>query len=321
MNETVHDFEKSMNIPFSLRLKHFGRDIHLFYPSFSFSNSPSRDFQPKSFPSFSITGSKCSLNCEHCRGKLLKYMIPAESPKQLKKHCVKLYKRGGRGCLISGGSVSKGAVPLVPFLNTLKDIKSETNLQLVVHTGLTSPDVLFRLAEIGVDIVTFDFLGSTKVIKEIYHLNAEIEDYEKTIRYMSDIGLRFVPHILVGLYHGELIGEKEALDIIRKYNPHAVVFIIFTPFKDTLMESDNPPSIRQVVELIASARITLPTTPLILGCMRPLKNYRESLDLLSIKAGINGLAYPSKGTYQSLIRMGLNPVLHDTCCSLIFLAS
>lgn len=320
MNETVSDFEKSLNIAFSLRLKHFGRNIHLFYPSFSFSNSPNRDFQPKSFPSFSITGSKCSLNCEHCSGKLLQYMIPTESPKQLKDYCIKLYKKGGKGCLISGGSVSNGAVPLVPFLDTLKEIKSETNLQLVVHTGLTSPDVLFRLVEIGVDIVAFDFIGSTKVIKEIYHLNAVVEDYEKTIRYMSGIGLRFVPHILVGLYHGKLIGEKEALDIIRKYDPHAVVFIVFTPFKDTLMESDNPPSIQQVVELIASARITSPNMPITLGCVRPLKNYRESLDLLSIKAGINGLAYPSKVTYQSLINMGLNPVLHDTCCSLIFLS-
>ncbi|MEM4700296.1 MAG: hypothetical protein QXT74_05030, partial [Candidatus Nezhaarchaeales archaeon] len=35
---------------------------------------------PPAFPSFSITGEWCALNCDHCRALLLKGMEPATTP-------------------------------------------------------------------------------------------------------------------------------------------------------------------------------------------------------------------------------------------------
>jgi uncharacterized radical SAM superfamily protein len=65
-----------------------------------------------SFSLISITGSRCSLNCDYCSGKILRTMIPAETPSKLIDVCVDLKKRGAVGCLISGGCLPNSSVPI-----------------------------------------------------------------------------------------------------------------------------------------------------------------------------------------------------------------
>ena len=35
------------------------------------------------YPAISITGTRCELQCEHCKGRLLEHMIKAKGPKEL----------------------------------------------------------------------------------------------------------------------------------------------------------------------------------------------------------------------------------------------
>ena len=121
------------------------------------------------------------------------------------------HKKGGGGCLISGGCTLKGSVPLDRFIETFREVKQETDLQVVVHTGLASKKTLKNLSKAGVDVVSLDVIGSDKVIREIYQLNVSTLKYEETMRHMQSLGLPFVPHILVGLYHGEMTGEEKAV--------------------------------------------------------------------------------------------------------------
>ena len=45
------------------------------------------------------------------------------------------------------------------------------------------------------------------------------------LRALSLAGIDFVPHVIVGLYNGELKGEFEALNMIKPYKPSALVVI------------------------------------------------------------------------------------------------
>ncbi|MGC8849975.1 MAG: radical SAM protein [Candidatus Bathyarchaeia archaeon] len=314
----MEDLNSILEDAFKTRIKVFGEALHMYYPSFSPYTPPLQEYRPRGFPSFSITGNECALKCEHCRGKLLGHMIPAPTPEKLRELCLSVHKRGGVGCLISGGSSPNGSVPLNSFIEVIREVKRETGLRMVVHTGLASPKTLERLAEAGVDVVSFDLIGSDLAIREVYHLNSTVEDFERMMRLMSSIGLRFVPHINVGLYYGTLLGERRALESALSHNPAALVFIVFTPIKDTPMERVSPPEIADAVDLIAYTRVNGEHIPIALGCVRPLKDYRRALDSLAVRAGVNGLAYPSGEVYNLLPRMGLKPVIHDTCCSFIF---
>ncbi len=313
----MEDVKQLLEDAYETRLKKFGRELHLYYPTLSRNIPPVRGYKPRGFPSFSITGTACTLNCEHCKGKLLDHMIPATTPRRLRDLCFKVHEQGGVGCLVSGGCLPEGAVPLDRFMDAIGDIKRETGLKLVVHTGLAPPKILLKLAETGIDAVSFDLIGSDRVIREIYHLKASVEDYEKAMKLMAAIGLNFAPHILMGLYHGKITEERRALEASLRYGPSSLVFIVFTPIRGTPMESDKPPPIRDVVDIIAYARTEAPDTPIALGCVRPLRGYRDELDQLAIRAGVNGVAHPSESVYPLLPRIGLKPVLHDTCCSLI----
>src|SRR4030067_148169 len=61
------------------------------------------------FPTFSVTGKTCALNCKHCGGKLLGTMQSTGTPAKLFEAAEKLKTEGGVGCLVSGGSTLNGS--------------------------------------------------------------------------------------------------------------------------------------------------------------------------------------------------------------------
>ena len=78
-----------------------------------------RFYRPgKGFPTFSVTGSRCSLCCDHCAGRYLKGMNAVASPDELLVEAEKLKRRGGKGFLLSGGcdEDGKGVACLSPWI-------------------------------------------------------------------------------------------------------------------------------------------------------------------------------------------------------------
>jgi len=63
-----------------------------------------------------------------------------------------------------------------------------------------------------------------------------------------------------------------------------------------------------------TARKTLPDTPVMLGCARPLGAMKKDVDRLAVDAGLNGIAYPSEGTIAYARSRGLEPDLIHACC-------
>jgi len=292
--------------------------IRFYAPTFAYYKNKYFHSHPNAFPSISITGSFCALNCKHCNGKVLDTMVPALTPEKLFDVCAKLKKNGAVGCLISGGCLPDGSVPLGKFVDAIAQIKKKLGLTVITHTGVIDFSTAKRLKAAGVDAALIDIIGSDETIREVYRLDASVADYELSLRAFHDAGIPFVPHVLVGLHYGELKGEIEALKLVAKYSPSAVIIIAFMPIRGTPMEKVVPPEPEDIARILVSARLMMPETPLILGCMRPKGKHRIKTDLLAVRAGVDAIAFPVEEAIQLAESINLEKSFSPLCCSQIF---
>ncbi len=279
------------------------------YISGRFRNRPGR------FANISVTGTRCSLRCDHCRGRLLHDMIPAETPERLVEVGEALRKKGCLGVLISGGSVEEGFVPLRPFADAIGSLR-RTGLHVIAHTGLIDRDTAAALRDAGVMQVLIDVMGDARTIREVYHMKREPADFRRALLMMRDVGLDLAPHVLVGLHYGRLRGEYRALQYITEAGPQALVVIALTRIRGTPMADITPPAMSEIGRFLAVSRIANPDVPLILGCMRQSGPEKPQMERLAIGAGVNAIAYPLDRSIDYARRRGLRPVFTEECCSL-----
>lgn len=299
--------------------ENFGRKIYFYAPGFIYYSNKYFRSSPSSFPSISITGEYCALKCQHCGGRILKTMIPAQTPQKLIEVCSSLKESGALGCLISGGCLPNGSVPIARFIDAIAEIKRRLGLTIVIHTGLIDYEIAKRLKEASIDAVLIDIIGSNETIREIYHLHdMSINDYEKTLESLRKAEVPFIPHVLIGLHYGTIKGEFKALEIIKKYNPLALILIAFFPIKGTEMEHVKPPPPSSIINVLVQARLMMPNVPIALGCARPKGKHRVITDLLAIKAGVNAIAFPSLESICKAEELGLEIGFSRLCCSQIY---
>ena len=292
--------------------------VHFYAPSFMYYKTSYFCSTIKDFPTISVTGKGCALNCKHCGGKVLETMHPAKTPEELYALCKKLRSEGALGCLISGGCLPDGSVPLDNFIHAIRNIKREFGLTIFVHVGIIDFERAKRLKEAGVDAALIDIIGDEETISEIYKLNTTVRDYENSLKALSQTGLNFVPHVNVGLHYGKLKGELNALRIISKYKPAALVVIAFMPIHGTEMEKTEPPKPTDIAKVIAAARLMFPEKPIVLGCMRPKGEHRALTDVLAIKAGVNAIAFPAEEAIKYAEKQGYTVCFSSLCCSQIY---
>lgn len=311
------DFKKFLNLPkehlepflehaMYLTRKNFHNTLKIYIPN-------------KKFPAISITGNECALNCAHCDKKYLNGMRPISNNEDLEGFLMNLSKEGGKGALLSGGCEPDGSVPLINYLDTIKKVKKNTKLIINTHTGLLNEATAKKLAEAKVDIVSFDINIDNEIIKEIYHLEKDIGDYERAVRILKKYELNIVPHICIGLYYGELHKELESIKFIKEIgiNPSLIVLIALIPPKNSeiLFKRPHPEDIAKV---IATIRFVFPRTEISLGCMRPRGDIKTDVEKFAIKAGITRLEIPSKSTIKWLKQV--NSEIHlkffSACCAI-----
>jgi hypothetical protein len=312
------EFQEAVSSARKVSWKNFGRRIRFYAPSFMYYRSGHFRSSSAAFPSISVTGSACALKCKHCNGRVLNTMFPAPTTKELINLCAKLKNRGAIGCLISGGCLPDGSVPLDRFVDAISKIKRDLELTIVAHTGVIDLSLARRLKEAGVDAALIDVIGSDETIREIYQLKATVEDYDRSLRALHESEISLVPHVLVGLHHGKLKGEFQALKMISKYLPSAVIIIAFMPIRGTLMEKVRPPAPEDIAKVLVTARLMMPQTPIVLGCMRPRGEHRRKTDTLAVEAGVNAIAFPAEEALHLAESMGLEITFSSLCCSQIF---
>ncbi|MCZ7356036.1 MAG: hypothetical protein O8C66_08650 [Candidatus Methanoperedens sp.] len=296
--ETDPGTKASMFKSFARRLELFGNDIYFF-------NEP--------FTPVSLTGTHCSLTCRHCNSYYLRHMLDGSNGK-LQFQGSLLAGKGAKGILLSGGSEADGSVPAYLFADTVRKLKKSTKLKISAHTGIVNREQAGALSGF-LDMALVDVLGDDETIHDILGLDANVMDYERTLKELSSAGIPLAPHIIVGLHNGQLKGEFKALEMAKEFDPEVVVIVIFIPTKGTDMEGTAPPALEDVVKVIAKAREMF-DIPLSLSCVRPGGRYRSALDKYAILSGIDRIAVPSRSAFTISKELGLNIVeIPKMCCS------
>ncbi|MFZ2456450.1 MAG: radical SAM protein [Candidatus Altiarchaeia archaeon] len=274
-------------------------------------------FYTKPYIPVSVTGDECELSCKHCDKHYLSHMEKAATGKQLEKLIDSLALSGTEGVVLSGGSKKDGSVPTYEKAAALKKAKKKTNLMINAHTGIVTKEQAKKMAGY-VDAALTDVIGDSETVKEILGLPYGPEDYKRTLRLLRDSGIENLsPHIIVGLNHGKVTGELNALNMVKETDPDNIVIVVFIPTKGTPMGKDKPPKVEDVAKIIAIARILYPLKNISLSCVRPGGRYRTALDREALKSGINKIAVPSKAAYKTAEELGLEvyEVKTSRCCS------
>jgi len=272
------------------------------------------------FASISVTGTACALACDHCNMQVLRGMtpLPQRAESNLYDLCATLKANGAEGVLISGGCDKKGRVPLLPHLGHLRRARHELGLTVRVHTGVIDAPTARALRKVDVDGAMIDVIGADETIHQVYHLDSTTADYERALANLENNSIPAIPHIILGLHYGKLLGEYKALEMVARHPPKLLVLIVLTPLYGTPMLEVTPPGLDEIAAFFYHARERLPDTPIMLGCARPLGAAKTEIDRAAIDAGFNGIAYPAEGIVSYAQTRGMSPKFHDTCCGVIW---
>jgi len=184
----------------------FGKKITFYIPGMIRCDGISGKYQ-----ALSITGKDCTLQCEHCKGELLRSMFQASTPEALVARCLQIDQRGNHGVLISGGCDQNGRLPWDRFLPAIREIKDRTGLLVSIHSGLVDRNTARGLKEAGVDQALIDVVGDDETYRRICHVPFGTEQIVSSMEALESAGLEVVPHVVCGLDFGEIKGERRAL--------------------------------------------------------------------------------------------------------------
>lgn len=317
----TEELDQWLGKAFESRLSSFDRKLLCYSPTaYPYKIRDHKQVQSNNFPSLSVTGTSCSLNCEHCDGQLLKGMESTLTPESLFECCLEIKNQGGEGVLISGGSDSAGHVPLERFGKAIGRVKNELDMLVVVHTGLVTPETAYQLASAGIDAAMLDVIGDETVSSKVYHIDDGPQKMRKSLDILEEHKIPTVPHVLVGLNYGQIQGEIEALQMISEGTPSAVVIIALSPIRKTPMENVTPPTPESIGRVMTAARLGFQDIPIMLGCARPMGQHKIDTDKYAIRSGTNGIALISQEGVDFARGLDLEPVFEDVCCSLAYRA-
>jgi len=271
-----------------------------------------------SFPAFSITGGACALNCDHCQAKILEPMIPATSPAELDRKVRDLVLlKDLRGFLLSGGSNRRNEVPYDRYYPTLEKLKRDfPHLRIAVHSALLDESRARLMQDSGVDVAMMDVIGAQETIRDVYHLDRTVADFEATLAALSATSMDVVPHIVIGLHYGRLLGEHNALDIISRYKVAALILVVVTPIYAPADRPFATTSTDDVAQVLVAARQRINHAPVQLGCVRPAGRHKLITDAYAVMAGFDGIAYPAEGIVALARAIGRPVEQEHACCSI-----
>lgn len=294
------------------------RPIRFSTPTFkSYTSDDVKGCGKNSFPAFSVTGGACALDCDHCQAKILEPMIPATTPEMLDQKVRDLIVlQGLRGFLLSGGSNRRNEIKYERYYPVLERLKRDfPYLKIAIHSALLNEMRAKLMESAGVDTAMMDVIGAENTIRDVYHLDRPVADFEKTLAALCGTRMKVVPHIVIGLHYGRILGEQTALDICARHNIASLVLVVLMPFfaRETKFVT---PDAHDVGRIFIDARRRLPEKEVLLGCARPAGIHRRIVDAYAVMAGLDGIAFPADGAVQVCKALGRNFFQEHACCSI-----
>lgn len=255
--------------------------------------------------SISVTGRLCQQNCAHCNGHYLRGMTDVS---RLAAIDFQQYD----SVLISGGGSCDGEVRIKDFAPQLLALPE--HLSFNIHPGFQSPENLEFLKKRKV-AVSFDLPASNRVIKDIFKLDRDLQDFKNLFIEFSR-SFNTIPHINLGLDNRLCQNEKELVFFLKEQMPKQLVFILFRPTPATELETRQPPDIISAVSTILMAKQELINTEVKIGCMRPSGGYRRNFDILAWLSGVNQLVQPDHTLMKILNNHNFEIISKAECCAL-----
>src|SRR5579863_465221 len=293
--------------------------LRFYTPTFrSYATDDLRGCNKNSFPAFSITAGACALSCDHCQAKILEPMIPATSPAELDRKVRDLVRlQDLRGFLLSGGSNRRNEVPYDRYLSTVEALKRDfPHLRIAIHTALLDERRAKRMESAGIDVAMMDVIGAEETIRQVYHLDRPVDDFEATLATLCATSMEIVPHIVIGLHYGRILGEHRALEIVARHPIAALVLVVVMPF---YAPADRPFATvppEDIASVFVAARQRIRNAPVQLGCARPAGRHKLLTDAYAVMAGFDGIAYPAEGIVALARAIGRPIEQEHACCSI-----
>ncbi|MEX2482487.1 MAG: radical SAM protein [Gammaproteobacteria bacterium] len=294
------------------------RPLRFSTPTFkTYGSSELKGCSKMSFPAFSITAGACALDCDHCHARILDPMIPTTSPAALDTAVRRLVAAQDlQGFLLSGGSNRRNEIRYERYYPVIENIKRDfPHLRIAVHSALIDDVRARRMAAAGVDTAMLDIIGSAATIREVYHLDRPVEDFEGALAALCASGMDVVPHIVIGLHYGHIRGEARALEIVARHATKALVLVVVMPYY-AAPGSFATPAPSAVGEIFLAARERLPDREVLLGCARPAGLHKRATDAYAVLAGLDGIAFPADGMVAVAAAIGRPCEQQHACCAL-----
>lgn len=294
------------------------RPIRFSTPTFKeYASSELEGCGKNSFPAFSVTAAGCALMCDHCQAKILEPMIPATSPEMLDRRVRDLVMlQNLQGFLLSGGSTRRNEIRYERFYPVIETLKRDfPHLKVAIHTALTDDAQAKRMESAGVDTAMMDVIGAEQTIRDVYHLDRPVADFEATLAALCSTSMQVVPHIVIGLHYGRILGEERALEIVRSQPVHALVLVVVMPFY-AKPGTFVTPEAHEVGRIFLAARELLPDREVQLGCARPPGMHKRVTDSYAVMAGLDGIAFPADGAVAVADAIGRASYQEHACCSI-----
>jgi uncharacterized radical SAM superfamily protein len=146
-------------------------------------------------------------------------------------------------------------------------------------------------------------MGSLDLLKE-YHLPA-------------------APHVILGLGNGaagcedNIERELELINLLRGHRLKSLVLVFLMPLPKTPLAHAEPFPLRKVNRLFAETRRLFPEIPIHLGCARPAGAYQLKTEILALKHGFDGIAFPSEEAVALARKRRFAVRFEEICCALI----
>ncbi len=253
----------------------------------------------RGFPAVSVTGGRCALGCDHCRGERLRGMVSFDG--------TSLDAHAGEGMMVSGGCDERGRLDLSPALPTIASLSGEGK-RVAVHAVLPSDEECRSLAESGVEAICLDLHADPSVIRGVMHLDANEEDYERSLRAALSSGAKAFPHVTVGLSEKDW---RRSLDMAARCGAEDLAILGLMSTAGTPLEGREADE----EEMVSAFRhaIGLGLRPS-LGCMRP-RSFRL-LEKRLLELGVGRMAAPARSTLRAAEEMGMRVRQEALCCCL-----
>jgi lipoyl synthase len=264
-----------------------------------------------------VTAGGCALDCDHCQAKILEPMIPATKPAILDRRVREMVERESLGgFLLSGGSNRSNEIRYEPYLPVIEGLKRDyPHLKVAIHSALLDPARAKAMEAAGVDTAMMDVIGAQETIRDVYHLDRPVEDFEATLAALCATTMEVVPHIVIGLHYGRILGEARALDIVARHAVHSLVLVVVMPFY-AKPGTFVTPSTEDVGRIFMEARRRIPDREVLLGCARPPGMHRRVTDAYAVAAGLDGIAFPADGAVAVAAALGRPAIQEHACCSM-----